>query len=90
MNFKVRLKNPVFIAQVLLAIMTPVLAYAGLTFQDMTSWKALGSLLFDAIKNPYVLAMVAVSIFNAINDPTTAGLKDSDQAMTYTKPKEGE
>lgn len=90
MNFKVRLKNPVFIAQVLLAIMTPVLAYAGLTFQDMTSWKALGSLLFDAIKNPYVLAMVAVSIFNAINDPTTAGLKDSDQAMTYIKPKEGE
>lgn len=90
MNFKVRLKNPVFIAQILLAIMTPVLAYAGLTFQDMTSWKALGSLLFDAIKNPYVLAMVAVSIFNAINDPTTAGLKDSDQAMTYTKPKEGE
>lgn len=90
MNFKVRLKNPVFIAQVLLAIMTPVLAYAGLTFQDMTSWKALGSLLLDAIKNPYVLTMVAVSIFNAINDPTTAGLKDSDQAMTYTKPKEGE
>lgn len=45
---------------------------------------------FDAIKNPYVLAMVAVSIFNAINDPTTAGLKDSDQAMTYIKPKEGE
>lgn len=90
MNFKVRLKNPVFIAQILLAIMTPVLAYAGLTFQDMTSWKALGSLLFDAIKNPYILAMVAVSIFNAINDPTTAGLKDSDQAMTYTKPKEGE
>lgn len=42
MNIKVRFKNPIFIAQIVLAILTPILAYAGLTLQDLTSWQALG------------------------------------------------
>lgn len=87
MNLKVRFKNPVFIAQLILAILTPILAYAGLTLQDLTSWKALGDILFGAIQNPYVLGLIAVSVWNALNDPTTAGVKDSFQAMTYDKPK---
>ena len=41
LNLKVRFKNPVFIAQLVLSIFTPVLAYAGLTVQDLTTWKAL-------------------------------------------------
>lgn len=87
MNFKVRFKNPIFIAQFILAILTPVLAYAGLTVQDLTTWKTLGTLLVEALGNPYVLSLIAVSVWNALNDPTTAGIKDSDQAMTYQKPK---
>lgn len=87
MNLKVRFKNPVFVAQLILAILTPILAYAGLTLQDLTSWAALGSLLIDALKNPYVLGLIVVSIWNALNDPTTAGLGDSALAMTYEKPK---
>lgn len=87
MNLKVRFKNPVFIAQFILAILTPILAYAGLTLQDLTSWSALGYILIEAIKNPYVLGLIAVSLWNALNDPTTAGLSDSYQAMTYQKPK---
>lgn len=87
MNLKVRFKNPVFIAQFILAILTPILAYAGLTVQDLTSWQALGEILIGAIKNPYVLGLIAVSIWNALNDPTTAGVLDSTQAMTYEKPK---
>ena len=87
MNFKVRFKNPVFIVQFILAILTPILAYAGLTAQDITTWDTLGQLLLGAIKNPYVLSLVAVSIWNALNDPTTSGVKDSDQAMTYDKPR---
>jgi phi LC3 family holin len=83
MNLKVRFKNPVFIAQFILAILTPILAYAGLTLQDLTSWSALGYILIEAIKNPYVLGLIAVSLWNALNDPTTAGLSDSYQAMTY-------
>ncbi len=87
MNFKVRFKNPVFIVQILLAIILPILSYAGLTAQDITTWETLGNLLLGAIKNPYVLSLVAVSIWNAINDPTTHGIKDSTQAMTYDTPK---
>lgn len=85
-NYKVRFKNPVFIAQLILAVLTPILAYAGLTMQDLTTWKALGELLLGAISNPYVLGLVVVSVFNAITDPTTAGIKDSERAMTYSAP----
>lgn len=86
-NLKVRLKNPVFIVQIVLAILTPILAYAGLTASDLTSWKALGDLLLGAISNPYVLSLVVISVWNAVNDPTTAGITDSAKAMTYSKPK---
>ena len=88
MNLKVRFKNPIFIAQFILSILTPILAYAGLTMQDLTSWSILGNVLLEAIGNPYVLGLIIISIWNALNDPTTAGLTDSVQAMTYTKPKE--
>jgi len=87
MNLKVRFKNPVFIAQLILAILTPILAYAGLTVQDLTSWQALGEILLGAINNPYVLGLIVVSVWNALNDPTTAGITDSAQALTYDKPK---
>ena len=61
-NLKVRLKNPVFIAQIILAILTPILAYAGLTMQDITTWKTLGDLIMNALSNPYVLGLVGVSV----------------------------
>ena len=87
MNLKVRFKNPVFIAQMVLAVLTPILAYAGLTVQDITTWKSLGDLILGALSNPYVLGLVAVSVWNALTDPTTAGLGDSRLAMTYDRPK---
>ena len=90
MNWKVRFKNPLFIAQMILAVLTPILAYAGLTVKDLTTWQALGDLLIGALSNPYVLGLVVVSVFNAVTDPTTIGIKDSEQALTYTKPKERE
>lgn len=85
-NLKVRLKNPVFIAQIILAILTPILAYAGLTMQDITTWKALGDLIINALSNPYVLGLAGVSVWNAINDPTTKGVGDSANALLYDKP----
>ncbi len=88
MNWKVRFKNPLFIAQMILAVLTPILAYAGLTVKDLTTWQALGDLLIGALSNPYVLGLVVVSVFNAVTDPTTSGVADSEQALTYTKPKE--
>ena len=85
-NIKVRFRNPVFIAQLILAVLTPILAYAGLTMQDLTTWRALGDLLLGAVKNPYVLSLVVVSVFNAVTDPTTSGITDSERALTYDFP----
>ena len=85
-NWKVRIKNPVFWVQIAVAIVLPILAYLGLSWEDMTSWAALGGIFLEAVKNPVILASVIVSVWNAINDPTTKGLKDSDRAMTYDKP----
>jgi phi LC3 family holin len=86
-NWTIRIKNPLWWAQIGLAILTPILAYAGLTASDITTWAALGELLLGAVSNPYVLFTVAVSVWNACNDPTVKGLSDSAQALTYDKPK---
>lgn len=75
-NLRVRLKNPVFLVQMILAVLTPILAYAGLRAEDITTWNILIKILTDAFKNPYVLSLVFVSVFNAVNDPTTPGFKD--------------
>ena len=86
-NWKVRIKNPYFWIQIGIAILMPILAYMGLTVEDLTTWSKVGQVLLEAISNPYVLGLVVVSVLNAIQDPTTKGLSDSDRAMTYTEPK---
>lgn len=84
MNWKIRIKNPVWWVQMILAILTPILAYAGLSAQDLTTWNTLGTLILDALKNPYVLSLVAVSVWNACNDPTSSGVTDSALVKSYT------
>lgn len=87
LNLKIRFKNPVFLAQLMLALITPILSYAGLTASDVTTWRACFDLITSALRNPYVLSLVAVSVWNAVNDPTTSGLRDSATALAYHKPK---
>lgn len=87
-NWIVRFKNPLFWAQVAVAIIAPILAYFGLTSADMTTWAVVGQTLLNAVSNPYVVVCVIVSVWNAINDPTTKGICDSKRAITYTKPYE--
>lgn len=86
-NWKVRFKNPVFWANVALAIIAPILMHLGMSWEDMTSWAALFGILVSAIKNPVIVVAVVISVWNAVNDPTTAGLSDSAQARTYKIPK---
>ncbi len=86
-NLKVRFKNPVFIAQLAMSIILPILAYMGLTVEDLTTWEALGNVFLEALGNPYVLGVVAVSVFNCITDPTTQGVSDSAKAMNYNVPE---
>ena len=85
-NWKVRIKNPVFWVQIVAAIVLPILAYLGLSWEDMTSWASLGGIFLEAVKNPVILVSVLVSVWNAVNDPTTRGLSDSQRAMEYEIP----
>lgn len=86
-NWRVRFKNPVFWVQIFLAILMPTLSYLGLKVEDMTTWATLGNALSQALMNPYVLGLVIVNVFNAVNDPTTHGVSDIDSVMTYDEPK---
>lgn len=86
-NWKVRFKNPVFWAQIAVAIFLPILTNLGLSWGQITTWGALWGLIVQAVSNPVIAVAVVVSVWNAINDPTTSGLSDSANALTYTKPK---
>ena len=87
-NWKVRANNPQFWFQIFLAIAVPIGTYFGVTGKDITSWKVLIDLVGQAVSNPYVIAMVAVSVYNAVNDPSTKGVKDGENALEYVKPSQ--
>lgn len=89
-NWKVRFKNPIFLVQIILAIILPILAYMGLTVEDLTTWGAVFNCVLLAAKNPYVLSLVVISVWNALNDPTTVGIKDSARALHYDEPYKAE
>ena len=80
-NWKVRMRNPMFWAQILLSVIMPILAYLGLTAEDLSSWSVLGEVLIKAVSSPYILSLVIVSVYNA-----TTGFTDSKRALTYDTP----
>lgn len=86
-NWNVRIKNPVFWVQIATVVLAPMLAAAGLSWDQITSWGTLGDVILDSIKNPVVVVAMLSGIWGAINDPTTAGLNDSVQALAYSTPK---
>lgn len=88
-NWKVRFSknNILFIAQVVISVVIPILTYFGLQASDLTTWAKVWDTLIAAISNPYVVIMALVSFFNAVTDPTTKGIGDSTTALSYTEPK---
>ena len=87
-NWKVRIKNPHWWGQIALAVIMPVLGYFGMTGADITTWSILRETLLRALSNPYVIGLAIVCAYNAVIDPTTAGIGDSKQALTYNAPKQ--
>lgn len=87
-NWEVRIKNPVWWAQVAASIVLPLVVGMGATWEDMTSWETLLSTIAAALGNPVVVVTMLASLWAAVTDPTTKGLGDSAQAMTYETPKE--
>ena len=85
-NWKIRVKNVSFWVSVVLAIVTPILTYFGLAAQDLTTWGTIWNVIIQAVSNPYVILMVAVSVYNAVVDPTTTGVTDSSRVLQYNVP----
>ena len=81
-NWTVRLKNKNFwiaIIPAILLLIQVVAAVFGITF-DLGD---LGNKLLAVVN----AAFAVLAILGVVNDPTTATLNDSKQAMTYTEPK---
>ena len=83
MNIPVRFKNPWFWVGIVGLFMTAI----GVSPETLTSWEALRQAMLDFIGNPFLIGSAAVALLGPFIDPTTAGVGDSAQAMTYTVPK---
>lgn len=84
-NWQIRFQNPLFIAQLLMAIIVPLIGYVGITIQDITTWGKLFDVLYQAVMNPYCLGLIVVSVYNTVIDPTTKGMSDSDRVLNKEK-----
>ena len=84
-NWKVRVKNPYFWFGLVAIILTAV----GAEPEIFTSWEILVTQIKDLLGNPFALGFVVAAIVGYINDPTTSGITDSQQALGYSKPKKG-
>ena len=81
-NWTVRLKNKTFWLALIPAVLLLVQVVAAV-FGFQIDLGDLGNKLLEVVN-----ALFAVlAILGIVTDPTTVGVKDSEQAMTYTEPK---
>lgn len=81
-NWKVRLLNKAFwlaIVPAVIMLIQAVCAVFGISFDA----GEIGNKIIDAVEAVFMI----LAVLGIVNDPTTAGIKDSDLAMTYKKPK---
>ena len=85
-NWKVRVKNVYF----WFGLIAVILSAVGVSPETLTSWEVLCEQILSFLKNPFLIGCVIIALVGYINDPTTAGLSDSEQALTYTEPRRDE
>lgn len=84
LNWTVRFKNKTFWLSVIPAVLLLIQVVAAV-FGYTLDLGELGDRLLDVVNALFaVLALLGI-----VADPTTKGVGDSAQAMTYDKPKEG-
>lgn len=82
-NWRVRIKNRNFWITLIPAILLLVQVIAAV-FNYTLDLGQLNGKLLDIVNAIFVI----LAILGIVTDPTTAGIRDSEQAMTYVKPKE--
>jgi phi LC3 family holin len=82
-NWLVRIKNKAFWVAIIPAVILLIQSVA-YVFGFTIDLGDLGNRLLDVIEAVFVV----LAILGIVTDPTTAGISDSEQALTYTKPKQ--
>lgn len=82
-NWIVRFKNKNFWLTFIPALILLVQAVAEL-FGFTLNLEVIGDKLLVVVDTVFVV----LAILGIVNDPTTAGISDSDKALTYTEPKQ--
>ena len=67
-----------------------ILTAMGVSADMFTSWQAVLDQAKALISNPFMLVSVALAVLGVFVDPTTAGVSDSAQALSYNEPKRDE
>mgnify|MGYP004560252875 CR=1 FL=1 len=81
-NWKIRLMNKAFWISAIPALLLMIQAAAAVFGYQLE----LGE-IGDRILNLVNAMFAFLTILGVVNDPTTAGVADSRQAMTYSRPK---
>lgn len=81
-NWMVRIKNKAFWVAIIPAILLLIQVVAAV-FGYTLDLGDLGNKLLAVVN----AAFGVLVILGVVTDPTTAGISDSEQAMTYTEPK---
>lgn len=81
-NWRVRIKNKTFWLTLIPAVLLLIQVVAAV-FGFTLDLGGLGDKLLDVVNALFAVLV----ILGVVNDPTTAGTSDSNQAMTYTMPK---
>lgn len=84
-NWRVRIRNKAFWVAIIPAVLVLIQVVAAV-FGYTLDLGELGNKLITVVNAVFVV----LSILGVVNDPTTSGLSDSKQAMTYELPKEKE
>lgn len=84
-NWRVRIRNKAFWVAIIPAVLVLIQVVAAV-FGYTLDLGELGNKLIAVVNAVFVV----LSILGVVNDPTTSGLSDSAQAMTYELPKEKE
>lgn len=81
-NWVVRIKNKAFWVALIPAVLLLIQVVAAV-FGYTLDLGNLGNKLLDVVNAVFAV----LAILGVVTDPTTKGITDSDQALTYTEPK---
>ena len=81
-NWKVRIKNKTFWIAIIPAVILLIQAVAAV-FGFTVDFSDMGDKLLEVVEAVFVVLV----ILGVVTDPTTEGISDSKQALTYETPK---